>query len=227
VKPPDSTLPRRLAWVLALAASMASTAFALQTRPTLAPEQEAGDDSVPPTLDTAETWVANDSVDPVTPVRLGTLKIVFEKTTLAQVRERAGSGTVFHHGDAAESLNWLCYALPQDGFVDILWLSSSEMADGTVVDGLTAFRFPTLPPQFKDCSPFPRQFAPARLADGTWLGTSASEVRRAYGSPRIKPSSWEYFYEGSKGKFDITSSLAFKMEHDTVVGIDMGRVTSQ
>jgi len=124
-------------------------------------------------------------------------------------------------------LNWLCYALPQDGFVDIVWLSSSEMADGTVVDGLTALRFPTLPPQFKDCSPFPRQFGPARLADGTWLGSSASDVRRSYGSPRIKPSGWEYFYDGRKGKFDISSSLAFKMEQDKVIGIDMGRVTSQ
>lgn len=49
--------------------------------------------------------------DPVQEIRLGRFVAIFEKTTLGEIRDALGVGTVKHTGDAGQSLYWLCYSL--------------------------------------------------------------------------------------------------------------------
>ncbi len=67
-------------------------------------------------------------------VSLGSVLIIFEKTTLAEVRAKLGAGEVQHQGDAAGSYYWLCYRLADGSALGIF--SNGEMGgpDHAVTD---------------------------------------------------------------------------------------------
>jgi len=54
---------------------------------------------------------------------MGSFDVLYEKTTLGEIRDKIGSGVIKHQGDAAESTYWLCYITKEER----VWVLSGEM----------------------------------------------------------------------------------------------------
>ena len=182
--------------------------------------------AVPPPLWTESfEWAANVDADPVHPFRIGPLEVVLETTTLQEVQSRVGYGTVAHSGDASEALDWLCYSLTRDEAKSTLWLSSSEMGGGKVIDGMTVVESPTTQPG-ESCPGLPAEYASAHLENGLWLGSTKRQVLDILGIPLKRGDSWNYVFEGKSGDFDVSSDLSFRFDRGRVVGIRLSRTSS-
>jgi hypothetical protein len=64
-------------------------------------------------------------------LRLSTLSITLEKTTMEEVANRL-KGRLGGKGDAGESLQWLCFHGVDNALSWVLWLESGEINGGTV-----------------------------------------------------------------------------------------------
>ena len=188
--------------------------------------KEAAVGARPPMWTESQVWIANVKADPVQPIQFGKMILVLEKSTLAGVRSQLGSGEIFQNGDAAEALSWLCYTLASGRSSQTVWLSSSEMGGGKVIDGLTAMQFDSKAPAHRNCSRLPQTYGSIHLANGLWLGATQAQVLSTLGTPQKHGDSWSYVFEGKDGEYDISSELAFKFRGGKVVGIASSRVTS-
>ena len=179
----------------------------------------------PPSFTESMTWEARiDATDPVRPLSMGGLQVKVESTRLAEVRSAIGSGAILHDGDAADSLHWLCYYSVVDS--EAVWLSSSEMGGGEVIDGITVAAIPSGASAPPGCSPLPASYRPLRLAGRLGVGASEAEVRTAFGVPEQMGAVWVYAFSGKDGRFDVDASLSFRMHAGKVAGIEMRRVSS-
>ena len=118
-------------------------------------------------------------VDPVQEIRLGRFVATFEATTLGEIRDALGVGSVEHTGDAGESLYWLCYSLPGQ---QIQLKSHGEMGgpenrlSGVSATLVNAFR------ENDQCPMIPGQFQPVSFNFG-WIGVSQNDLIKALGRP--------------------------------------------
>jgi hypothetical protein len=163
--------------------------------------------------------------NPVVPLHLGALVVDLEKTTLADVQHAAGVGEVHHHGDAAESMDWLCYSLPATN--DRVWLTSSEMGGGTVIDGVLAERFADGLPALAACPALPEALASLRFGDGFALGATPEQAQRTFGKPRPAGDNWHYIYSGTvDGQFELSGEASVHFTDGRVGGVRLGQTTS-
>lgn len=81
-----------------------------------------------PSMD--DTWPATLHHSPSTGITLGALHVQFEQTTLERVLKTIGTGQIAHHGDAGNSVSWLCYTVPNQDGASRMWLTSGEMGGG-------------------------------------------------------------------------------------------------
>ena len=188
--------------------------------------KEAAVGARPPMWTESQVWTANVKSDPVQPIHFGKLLLVLEKTTLADVRSALGSGAIFQNGDAGESLSWLCYTFASGMLDQTVWLSSSEMGGGEVIDGVTAMQLNSKSPALRNCARLPRNYGSIHLANGLWLGATEAQVLSALGKPQKHGDSWSYVFEGKDGEYAISSNLAFKLRGGKVIGIVSSRLTS-
>jgi len=168
---------------------------------------------------------------PATGLRLGPFKVEFERTTLARVLAAAGSGTIQHEGDAAESIYWLCYTI---GGTQRLWIVASGEMGGSehAVTDVTAQRMDRVKAS-ADCPVLSSKLQPVSLQHGLWIGVSDEVALQALGTPSYSKDSWRYFEYQSKVKgdcqpegFDIINSLAYELSEGKVVTLVAGQVTS-
>ena len=178
----------------------------------------------PPGFGNADDPFAELDRNPVMPLHLGALVVVLGKTTLADVQHAAGVGEVRHHGDASDSLHWLCYSLPATN--DRVWLTSSEMGGGTVIDGVLALRDGDGLSRLAACPALPAALASLRFGDGFALGATPDQARRAFGKPRPAGENWHYIHDGSDGDFEVTAEASVHFTDGRVTGVRMGQVTS-
>lgn len=180
-----------------------------------------------------KSWQAR--AKPSLGLTMGTLKIEFEKTTLPQVMNVTRLGIIQHHGDAADSVNWLCYTAPTPGKSIRIWIDASGEMGGPemriteinvrrVADGS--------PPS--DCPVLPNQFTPLSFENSVWLGDSESAVQKAFPSGLLRSGGQSFIgYQGKvaddgscEGGYDLLNSLYLTFKAGIVVGINAGQVTS-
>jgi hypothetical protein len=165
----------------------------------------------PPTWPGDRVFVPNVKTNPASPLSMGKLAVVFEDTKLQSVRDAVGVGQQSSQGDASESLTWLCYTISSTKPAQRIWLTSSEMGGGIYIDGLVAISLTSTEQSTTTCPELPYEFLPVKLTNDIWLGAAGAKLRSIMGPPKENQEVWTYFYSGTEGKYDVTSSLVVKL----------------
>ena len=118
----------------------------------------------------------------ITSVRVATELVILEDTMMTDVRRRLG-GSLGHHGDAGEYLEWLCYYGADANGRWALWLESSEIAGGAV-DGFVLQRLDGDARMDQRCGNL--QTRRIELPVALKLGMTEAQVRDSLGKPTLK-----------------------------------------
>lgn len=110
---------------------------------------------------------------------LGNYHILFEKTTLSQIKKAiAVQNKIYERGEAGEHIYWLCYTISSKKSQQRLWVISDSEMEGPEheVSEVTIQKVNGLSPDFS-CPELPLIFVPARF-DNTpiWIDSTHSEV---------------------------------------------------
>ncbi|HUW27897.1 MAG TPA: hypothetical protein VMV97_04745 [Sulfuriferula sp.] len=184
------------------------------------------DNGVPPPAWGGDSVTATTSHDPVVPLRMGSLEVTLEKTSLKEVQSTIGAGEIYSHGDASEALAWLCYTVSTSNPKQRLWLSSGEMGGLTIVDGVAAVVIPTNVSPSADCPDLPQRYTPLRFANGIWLGASEERFQKSFGKVKKVKDARAYIYIGKAGEYDVIGSLNVRFKNTVSVAIFANHVTS-
>jgi hypothetical protein len=156
---------------------------------------------------------------------LGAFAGRFEETPLEAVRKAVGAGTTQRQGDAAGSLNWLCYGSGQDR----LWVTSGEMggADHRVTE-IVAELTEKDTATSADCAMLPKKFAPLAFDGKLHLGMSRSEVVKALGQPSKSDAAQTIYYHAGKlaNGFDETAWFILQFRDEKLVSMRGGKATT-
>jgi hypothetical protein len=179
-------------------------------------------------------WPATMTREPSKGLTLGTFRIQYEATTLAEVQRAARAGSIEQQGDAAENILWLCYTSKHRGSRVRIWIvSSGEMGgDQHAVTEVAATAL-NKDDRRDDCPSLPATMQPASLDSSLWLGSSDAELDRMLGSPSRSDGAWRSFdFEadratdcGGQGS-QLGNWLVTKSAHGYVVTIFAGQITS-
>jgi len=182
----------------------------------------------------AITWKATMKRKPSTGAKMGSFSVRFEKTTLDDVRKAASAGTISHHGDANESIYWLCYTNVTPIQTEKIWIISHGEMGGpehfvtNISAELLANERATA-----DCPALPEKLKPMVLDSHLWLNASASGVRAKLGNPSYQKGPWRSFdYQGKLrgdcegGGFDVVNWLLLRFEKGRVNSLYVGQITS-
>lgn len=206
---------RRYCFLLLLAMSQAA-----HTADTLPPPALPEMANVPATL----------TALPTSTVRFGEFAMEFERTTLADIQDAVGVGTVEHRGDAGGSQYWLCYTAVSAGKSERIWMSAGPIggpkhrvdnfyAEALVPGSKESAHCPTLPPQFRR----------VYLANSLWLGVKGSQLARRFGKPSGQIGDWLFYsYEGklAASGFDQIGILAVRLSKGRVTGLSMSQLST-
>jgi hypothetical protein len=185
----------------------------------------------PPPTEEKITVSATLEVDPVQAIRIGSITAKFEKTTLGEILNTVGVGSIEHAGDAGGSQYWLCYSLPNQR----VWLiSHGEMGGSdhalTQVQAIST----KLTSESKTCPPLPSSFQSISMNFG-WLGSTKDQVLKALGQPSGKKNGrYIYYYagkepgvyQGEKMEWDVIGYIEVTTAKDIVSSIFASHVTS-
>jgi hypothetical protein len=188
--------------------------------------QAFADDSLsPPKWPPEAAFEANTKQDPVGPLKLGHLNVTLERTTLEEVITAIGAGSIKRQGDASESVAWICYTakLPT---IQRIWLTSSELGGGSVIDGVSAVLLAPSDPIVEGCPELPSKFQPAQIANGIWINSSDQSIRKNIGDHKMANSIMTYIYFGKQGEFDVTGAIAIRMKNGKATEINITHNTT-
>jgi hypothetical protein len=150
----------------------------------------------PPSLSNLDNLPTTLSIPPVTKVVLGRLVVNLEQTTLGEVIQSAGAGTIQHQGDGADSENWICFTVPSGQQSQRIWLRSSAIGGGGI-DAVDASASTTPLSGSPLCPELPAQLRPMSLGRSIWLGSSQDQLRGWLGEPSAKRGGW-WLYSSSR-----------------------------
>jgi len=196
---------RHSCWVAAMLAGAAAPSFGQSVAPPPWPNTQGA----PPQL----------AADPVHPLKLGALRVTLFANTLGDVQRAIGAGEVTRHGKGTETLDWLCYTIPGTDPVQRLWLSASELAGNSKIDGVTAVELAEREGPQPSCPELPAKFRPVRFEDGLWLGGISAEQRKALAVPAGGSTTWGGMYRASMGSMDIVGTIAVEVRRSRIVAI--------
>jgi hypothetical protein len=191
--------------------------------------------TLPPVLDESisepeAAWRAG--AKPAPEVSLGDLHIVFERTTLQDVLAAISGGVIDHHGDAAESVAWICYTLGGARPARVWIESSGEM--GGPNEAVTAIAVQETPSRAEaaNCPLLSDPFTPIVFGHGVRLGLPEARVSTLFSSRWVRAGARAFIgYHGKvqgncEGGFDLLNSLDLVFHHGRLVFIEAGQVTT-
>jgi hypothetical protein len=185
----------------------------------------------PPPTNERITVSATLKVDPVQEIRIGSFKAQFEKTTLGEILDAVGIGSIQHAGDAGGSQYWLCYSLPNER----IWLISHGEMGGSN-HALTQVQAISTKSSRENaaCPQIPICFQSIAMNFG-WLGTTQEKFLKVLGQPSGKQDGRLMYYyagkepgvyDGQKMEWDVTSYVEVVMEKNKISSISASHVTS-
>jgi hypothetical protein len=220
----EARRPSTPRWATVKTMSLSQIAFAVALF--IAPAVSAADGGMPPPTWGDGSVSATTSHDPVVPLRMGSMEVTLEKTSLKEVQSTIGAGTIYSHGDASEALAWLCYTVSTSNPKQRLWLSSGEMGGLKIIDGVAAEVIPTNVNPSADCPELPQRYLPLRFANGIWLGAPEERFQKSFGKVKKVKDARAYIYIGKDGEYDVIGSLNIRFKNSASVAIFANHVTS-
>jgi hypothetical protein len=172
----------------------------------------------PPAWPVPDIRPTGTKVQPVTGATVGSLHVVFEKTTFKDILGALGKAPIGQQGDAGEFLMWVCYTVP--AVHARIRLTSSELGGQEFIDGMVAKQIRPGEPDNPLCPRLVGKPSGAAIDKGIWLGDSVEKIQGILGRPNTAPASVIYYsYEGKEGAFDVSSVLALKVQSKIVTEI--------
>jgi hypothetical protein len=173
---------------------------------------------------------------PTTGLIMGRLSVNFEKSTLGEIRDAIGIGTVEHRGDAGGSIYWLCYSIPSHPVAQRVWLIADGEMGGNEhrVTGVHALQSAAIRAS-NGCPLLQQGFLLVHFDNGLWLGQARTKVTNTLGSPSAQTGGWwSYSYagkapglnEGHSVDYDVTSLFEAQLKGGTITAIIASQVTS-
>jgi len=190
---------------------------------------QRGESTYPPRTSEIITVPATLKIDPIQEIHIGNFKAEFERTTLGEILEALGIGSIQHAGDAGGYQEWLCYALPNQR----IWLISSEMGGGRLTQ-VHAISKRSASQGNAACPQIPTRFQSISMNFG-WLGTTQKKLLKALGQPSgTQDSRLMYFYAGKKPglyggqsvEWDVTSYVEAVIVDNKISSLYASHVTS-
>lgn len=216
--------PLTLRWATLKTMSLSQIAFVVAF--IISPAATAADGGVPPPTWGGGSVTATTSHDPVVPLRMGSLEVTLEKTSLKEVQSTIGAGNIYSHGDASEALAWLCYTVSTSNPKQRLWLSSGEMGGLSIINGVDAMEIQTNDSPSEGCPELPERYLPLRFTNGIWLGSSENRFQKSFGEVKKVKDARAYIYIGKDGDYDVIGSLNVRFKNNVSVAIFANHVTS-
>jgi hypothetical protein len=154
-------------------------------------------------------------------ILIGPMTIVLGQTSFKDTIENIGATRISRHGDAADSLSWVCYT--SKNAAATIWLTSSELGGGEIIDGFIIQK-QSRPPS--GCTEIPIKLAGITTSFGISLDSDAKQVKSQLGA--FLPSHNIAFFENfSKiDRFSVFDSIALKFNHHSVIEIYSNRSIS-
>ena len=177
----------------------------------------------------------NATTKPVDGMKMGSLNVELEGTTLGAIREAIGAGAIQHQGDGGESLYWLCYTASTSQAHARIWIEADgEMGGDNHSITAIAAQLLDKEPATRDCPALPTKFTPLSFSHGVWLGESTAAAAKALGAVPVQSGPWQFV--GFQGKMpaacdggdsaDVLSSVEFKVAADRLTVILVDQVTT-
>lgn len=167
-------------------------------------------------------------------MRMGTLAVQLEKTTLDDVLRAASVGEIAHRGEAGESAYWLCYTNQGKTQVERIWL----VADGEM--GSSQHYITKISAELRpngrataDCPALPNSLMLLSLDNHLWLGASKTAATTQLGTPSFQKGAWRSYDFQTKvpgncqgAGFDFLASVFLHFQHGYVNSLQIGQITS-
>lgn len=176
-------------------------------------------------------------VRPTADLRLGDLRIEFEKTGLQTVglaMHNLAIGHTLAKGDES-GYSWLCFTAVHDSHAERWWLMSDDEFGGApdyAITGVYVERLKSSVSPTTSCPEPPPQFLPASLDQRLWVGSQAAEVSRALGS-KLPSTGWHRYSNVTKQsdcsrctEWFVQSWLDGKVEAGVIVALRAVQMTS-
>jgi hypothetical protein len=182
----------------------------------------------------AMTWKATLKHKPSTTLRMGTLRIRLEQTTLDDVRRVASAGKIAHRGDAGDSIYWLCYTNATRNQAQRIWIVSDGEMGGSA-HYVTEISAETTSNEHAttDCPALPKRLSAVSLANDLWLGASEWQATMRLEAPSYQNGAWRSFDFAGKvagdcpgGALDLTASLMLHFQNGRVNSLRVSQITS-
>jgi hypothetical protein len=152
----------------------------------------------PPNLPNFDNLPTTLSIPPATKLVLGRQVVDLEQTTLDQVLQSAGAGTIQHQGGGVDREAWICFTVPSSQQSQRIWLRSIEiMGDAHAIDAFYASTSSTPLKEAPLCPELPARLRPMSLGRSIWLGSSQDQLRGWLGEPSAKRGGW-WLYSSSR-----------------------------
>lgn len=176
-------------------------------------------------------------VRPTADLRLGDLRIEFEKTGLQTVGLQMHNLAIGHtlaKGDES-GYSWLCFTAVHGSYAERWWLMSDDEFGGApdyAITGVYVERLKSSVVSTTTCPEPPPQFLPASLDQRLWVGARATEISRALGS-KAPSTGWHRYSNVTKRsdcsrctEWFVQSWLDVKVEAGVVVALRAVQMTS-
>ncbi|MDR3525804.1 MAG: hypothetical protein P4L57_00890 [Rhizomicrobium sp.] len=165
-------------------------------------------------------------------VVLGKFRVVFEKTTLAEVAAKAGGGRIKHRGDAGESEYWLCYRFNEGRATrEVSVTASGEMGGPDHAVGSVVVKDKASGET--DCPYLPAKLLPVKTDLGLGLGARLEDFLRPLGKPvwyDRNSAMWmlerQTHLAGSPEAWSVSQSIKVEFHDGKAATLSLDQVTS-
>lgn len=190
----------------------------------------SSEDTLPPSFPLNVAPPATMKLPPITSVKFGDLDIQLESTKLNDVLKTINVGEIQHHGDASESVHWLCYSIFNGASPTRIWIMSGEI-DGGYVGSVVARRINMEAKSNQTCPELPSAFQPVKFERGIWIQTNESEIKKSFGKPSLIVNDWIHYNSERKKiirgtEFDESGSFSARFINGQAVELWISKTTS-
>jgi hypothetical protein len=190
----------------------------------------APDDSSPPKIPSADGITNTLTTPAIKEIRMGDLKVEFERTTLPDVVRRLGVGKIQHRGDASESEYWLCFTGASTAGDRRIWVLSGELGGAQhFVDSIIVTKMIKKASPSDACPQLPGQFRELSLDGAPWVGTKAEYIEKSLGQPSLKRNDWLFYsYNGKvpNSDFEESALLGLRVVNGEVITLVASKITT-